>query len=272
MFRVARVAFPGVRIGGGMFSFFTELNRKRPPTTELDLISFTTAALVHAGDDHSVMEGLASLPAIAASARGIAGDLPYAVGPSAIGLRMNPYGEAPMENPRNIRQAMNRNDPRQRGLLGAAWAIGYYSQFARGGAQAIALGGTTGPFGLIHTPQRWPQPWYEEHGGVFPIFHALRGLSALSRKSMWALEISNPNAVQGVCVDGEAGRELWIANLTPEEQRIALPAPPRGMFVLDADGFGEAAAAPRLADKLTTPADASTPVLGAYALAHVRLS
>ena len=30
MFRAARRAFPGKRIGGGMFSFFTELNRKRP--------------------------------------------------------------------------------------------------------------------------------------------------------------------------------------------------------------------------------------------------
>src|SRR5262249_21656872 len=31
IYRAARAAFPGIPLGGGMFSFFTELNRKRPP-------------------------------------------------------------------------------------------------------------------------------------------------------------------------------------------------------------------------------------------------
>jgi len=31
LYSAARAAFPGVRLGGGMFSFFTELNRKRVP-------------------------------------------------------------------------------------------------------------------------------------------------------------------------------------------------------------------------------------------------
>src|SRR6202022_4102507 len=108
-YRAARSAFPHVRLGGGMFSYFTELNRKRPPVAQLDLIGFTTSALVHAGDDISVTEGLEALPAIACSPRAIAGGLPVAVGPSGIGMRMNPYGDAPMDNPGNIRQAMNRN-------------------------------------------------------------------------------------------------------------------------------------------------------------------
>ena len=102
-------------------------------------------------------------------------------------MRMNPYGAAPMENPRNIRQAMNRNDPRQRGLLGAAWTIGYYAHFARAGVEAIAFGGTTGALGLIHVEQTWPQPWYEGNGGVFPIFHAVRMLARLSGRTLGTL-------------------------------------------------------------------------------------
>ena len=73
-------------------------------------------------------------------------DKPYAVGPSAIGMRDNPYGAAVADNPDDRRQAMNRNDPRQRGLLGAAWNLGYFAHFAYGGAAAIARGrrhGTT---------------------------------------------------------------------------------------------------------------------------------
>ena len=67
-------------------------------------------------------------------------------------MRDNPYGEAPMENPGNIRQAMNRIDPRQRGLFAAAWALGYFAHMARGGAAAVTLGGGVGEFGLVHAP------------------------------------------------------------------------------------------------------------------------
>jgi D-apionolactonase len=268
LFRAARKAFPNAKLGGGMFSYFTELNRKRPPLDQLDLVSFTTSALVHAGDDISVMEGLEALPAIAASAREIAGGLPLGVGPSAMGMRMNPYGEAPMENPRNIRQAMNRNDPRQRGLLGAAWTLGYYAHFARGGASALAIGGLTGPHGIIHARQSWPQPWYDENGGLFPVFHVLRGLAGLSGRSLRALEISDPSAVQGVAVEAESGIELWLANLTGREQSVSLPVPATEAAVLDASSFVEASRTPDLLDRLA-PLGKSALTLGPYSTMRI---
>ena len=98
LFRAVRRAFRSAALGGGMFSYFTELNRKRPPLAELDFVSFTTSALVHAGDDRSVAEGLESLPHIARSVRAMVGAKPYAVGPSAIGMRDNPYGQTTMPN------------------------------------------------------------------------------------------------------------------------------------------------------------------------------
>src|SRR5277367_3487185 len=105
LYSAVRRAFPDARVGGGMFSYFTELNRKRPPLESLDFVSFTTSALVHAGDDRSVTESLESLPHTTKSVRNIVGERPYVVGPSAIGMRDNPYGQAPMPNPGNIRQA-----------------------------------------------------------------------------------------------------------------------------------------------------------------------
>ena len=98
-YRAARAAFPDARLGGGMFSFFTELNRKRPPVALLDFVTFTTVAIFHAGDDRSAMEGLESLPYLAKSVAAFIDGKPYHVGPSAIGLRMNPYGEAPDGEP-----------------------------------------------------------------------------------------------------------------------------------------------------------------------------
>ncbi len=216
LYRAARRAFPRAQIGGGMFSYFTELNRKRPPLAELDFVSFTTSALVHAGDDRSVTESLESLPHIARSVRAIVGDKPYAVGPSAIGMRDNPYGERTAPNPGNIRQAMNRNDPRQRGLIGAAWTLAYFAHFARGGARQIAIGGAVGPFGLTYAPADYPQPWFEQNGGLYPVYHVVRGLAGLRDAPMRAVEVSAPREIQAFA----AGDDLWIVNLMGEPRRV----------------------------------------------------
>ena len=96
----ARAAFPGVRLGGGMAAYFTELNRKRPPVTLLDFVVHTGCPIVHAADDRSVMETLEALPAIIASTLAITNGRPRRVGPSAIGCRQNPYGAAPFETGR----------------------------------------------------------------------------------------------------------------------------------------------------------------------------
>ena len=63
----ARAAFPGITLGGGMASFFPELNRKRPPVAVLDFVTHGLCPIVHAADDLSVMETLGAVPHILAS-------------------------------------------------------------------------------------------------------------------------------------------------------------------------------------------------------------
>jgi D-apionolactonase len=271
-FRTARKALNGVQIGGGMFSLFTEMNRKRPPTELLDLVSFTTTATMHAGDDHSVMEGLESLDAIAKSARAIAGDVPYAVGPSSIGMRMNPYGESPMSNPRNIRQAMNYNDPRQRSLLGASWAIGFFAHFARGGAQYISIGDLTGAFGVLHTRQAWPQPWFDDNGGVFPIFHALRGLASLASKQMVSVGISSPTEVAAIATRDGAGAELWASNLTPTAKTIVTEIEPTEVMLISENNFVEASQNASYTDEAARKPNSQSIEMPPYAFARIRLT
>jgi D-apionolactonase len=274
LYRAARRAFPRSKLGGGMFSYFTELNRKRPPLEDLDLVGFTTSALVHAGDDRSVTEGLESLPHIARSVRAFIGDRPYVVGPSAIGMRDNPYGAAPMPNPNNIRQAMNRNDPRQRGLLGAAWSLAYFAHFAHGGAAAIALGGGVGPFGLFYDRAPYPQPWFDQHGGLFPVFHVLRGLARLKGRRLRRIEISAPREIQAVAASGDSGEEIWLANLMGEARRVSLhPRSASGRIsLLDADSFAAAAESLDALDLLAKPMARFEIELDAYAVARIQLS
>ena len=270
LFEAARKAFPDVRLGGGMFSLFTEMNRKRPPVDAIDLVSFTTTAMLHAGDDTSIVEGLEALPAIALSAAAIAGVKPYAVGPSAIGMRMNPYGEAPFANPGNIRQAMNFNDPRHRGLLGAAWALGFFARFAEGGAETVTLGGTTGAFGLVSVPNPWPQPFFEGEGGLFPMFHVLAGLARLEGKPMRPVTASA--FVEAIAAETDDGTELWLANRTATPQSVQLPGPARDAFVLDADSFAAAAADSFARDSLAKAFTESRITLAPFAVARLRLA
>jgi D-apionolactonase len=269
-FQSARRHFPKARLGGGMFSFFTELNRKRPPLDCLDFVSFTTSALVHAGDDRSVTEGLEALPHIARSVRQFIGDKPYAVGPSAIGMRDNPYGAAVADNPNDIRQAMNRNDPRQRGLLGAAWDLAYFAHFAYGGADAIALGGLTGPFGVVHARQAWPQAWYDEGGGLYPAYHILRGLAALGGGTLREIEVTAPRQLQAVAARKADATSVWLANLTERPQRVMLDGIDSGRAArLNLASFVAAADNP---DLLTSPGErlrGNAIELGPYEVVHI---
>ena len=112
-------------LGGGMLSFFTELNRKPVPKGVFDFITHTVCPIVHAADDISVMETLESLPSIIASTRNMIGkDTPYLLGPSSIPCRDNPYGAVVSPNPNNARVCLADMDPRQRGLFAAAWNVG----------------------------------------------------------------------------------------------------------------------------------------------------
>ncbi len=83
VYAAARQAFPNLPLGGGMFSYFTELNRKRPPVELLDFVTHCTCPIVHDADDRSVMQSLEALPFILRSARAI------------IGPRAGPTGSAP---------------------------------------------------------------------------------------------------------------------------------------------------------------------------------
>lgn len=272
IYKLARQLFPGARIGGGMMSYFTEINRKRPPAADADFITFTNSALVHASDDRSVTEGLEALPAMARSVRAFSGGRPFAVGPSAIGMRFNPYGAAPQANPQDLRQAMNRNDPRQRGLLGAAWAFAYFAHFARNGAEAIALGGLTGPFGVLHGKSAWPQAWFDSNKGLYPVFHILRGLARLEGADLLDSVISRPRDVQALAARRSDGKvELWLVNLTGDA--IAVDIGRRfvagRMTVLDENQFVRAAERAEFLDKGSAKVQTPRITLAPYATTRV---
>jgi D-apionolactonase len=245
IYKAARAAFPGARIGGGMFSYFTELNRKRPPVELLDYVTHTSAPIVHAADDISVMETLEALPYVIASTRAFIGkNTPYWVGPSSIAARDNPYGAATAGNADNGRVCLADRDPRHRGLFGAAWTLGYMAAFARGGVEAITMAAATGPRGLLHRPTDTPQPYFDDAGrGFYPLYHVIAGLAAAAGKKQLAADSAAPTKVASLAYRDSAGPALWLANLTGEVQTVQVKGFPPGPATIATIDEGTFAAA-----------------------------
>src|SRR5262249_49280479 len=150
MAAAAPASFPDTKLGGGMLSYFTELNPKPAPKGVFDFITHTGCPIVDSGDEISIMETLETLPWIFASASAMTGNLPSHIWQTSIPCADSPYGAAVATNPGNGRVCLSDIDPRQRGLFAAAWNLGYISAAARAGVDALALGSATGSQGMIY--------------------------------------------------------------------------------------------------------------------------
>ena len=216
VYREARRAFPTLRLGGGMLSYFTELNRKRPPLDRVDWVTHATCPIVHAADDRSVMQTLEAIPHITRSCRALIGERPYAIGPVSIGMRQNPYGSRVMPNPAGERVAMAANDPRQRGLFGAAWLAGYAAALTGAGIETLTLGALSGPRGLADVEGNTP--------ARYPVLDVAKALARMSGAECLQVTQSNDAASIACLVsrheDGTI--ELLLANLTSEPREVQL--------------------------------------------------
>ncbi|MGE0005802.1 MAG: hypothetical protein AB7S92_09435 [Parvibaculaceae bacterium] len=250
IYEAARRAFPGIALGGGMYSYFTELNRRRVPHHLLDFVQHATASIVHAADDRSVMETLESLPHVFRSVRAFIGATPYRIGPANIGMAFNPYGKSTTPNPDNRRITMVTSDPRQTALFGAAWAAGYLARASGFGIDQVTMMSPGGPFGIA------------DEGAPRPAFAVIRGFAELAGAAHIHTTSSHPQSVLAVSADRAGRRVTWLANLTPKPCTLAVAGMrPATLAMLDAASGGT------LADRPLPKT--STLELTAYAVARL---
>lgn len=263
IYAAARKAFPNARLGGGMLSYFTELNRKRPPAELLDFVSHTTCPIVHAADDRSVMETLETLPHIIRSTRSFIGDTPYWIGPSSIGCRQNPYSDSPTPNPDEQRLCLATIDPRQRGLFNAAWTLGYIAACAREGLGAVSMGALTGSMGVTG----------DGAGGspkVHPVFHIIAGLAQSSGQPLLQTTLSSAGTIEALAYREESKIVLWLANLTSDTQTVRVAGRDcENAAIIDADSFECAVSNWNALSALDHPHTADTISLDAYAVTRL---
>lgn len=249
VYAAARAAFPGIRLGGGMMSYFTELNRKRVPGDRLAYVSHCTNPIVHAADDLSVMQTFEALGDVVRSFRALYPHHPYRIGPSTIAMRQNPYGSATKPNPDLARIPMANVDPRHNARFGAAWTLAYAATVAEAGLELLTLSTLTGPFGLVAGPGE-PSPT----GSLRPLAAVLNALAALSGKPLSVVVTSQPDKLLGLATD----EEILMANITPDAVTL--------------EPGTDSATAEDLVSGKALPIAAGRVILPPYATARIRLT
>lgn len=172
----ARAAFgPSARIGGGTDLYFTELNRERPDSTTLDVMTFSLNPQVHATDNQTIVQNLAAQDVVARAAGTIAGAAAVHVGPVTLRPRFNPNATAPGLDVSNTALPANV-DARQMSQLGANWTLGSVKYLAEAGTvDAITYFETTGWRGIVERDAGSAQPadFSSAPGEAFPVHAAL---------------------------------------------------------------------------------------------------
>ena len=190
-------------------------------------------------------------------------------------MRQNPYGAAPAENPKGIRQAMSRVDPRERGLIGAAWYAGYLARAAAAGVDAVTLAATHRPVGHRLRPssrQRSPGSTRREREGLSALPCHRRPCGALG--DVLATTSSRRASGSGACCRRtKAASKLRLSNLTGAEQTVRISgAPGTGQaLVLDETTFEAACRDPdwrSSAPRVAVSGEVLT--LKPYAVAEIR--
>jgi len=207
-----------------------------------------------------VLETIEALPQVFASAQDLSHGKPYRLGLVSIAMRSNPYGAAVADNPDQVRQTMAMFDPRQRGLFGAAFAVGVLAATEAHRVDSLALAAPSGPFGILSETQPITRPYFDENPTalVYPIYHVIRAATAMQGKKRYAIN-NLPNGLQGIAASDGFEIHLMITNLGNVSIDLTLPgsAAQARVCVLDASTFEAAVHNAGWLDDATFPVEAS---------------
>lgn len=225
---MARAHFARSAIGGGTPHFFVQLNRAEN-LGSVDFVTFTTASIVHGADDDIVMLGLQSLPSMVRTLNARYPGVAIRIGPSAIAAPSSPLGLS-ADSDGISRVALAAIDPRSSALYGAAWLLGYVSQLAVSGIEALTLARLGGPNALLAFTADGAMT---KHPPFFVFERLTRASAALKT------DVSDPARIAALLLERDGGRELIVANLAGESVDAALEGWPsaRDMTVLDAESL-----------------------------------
>jgi D-apionolactonase len=197
---------PAALFVGGTDSHFVELNRRRPSRSGLDRFSFALTPQVHAFDDATLVENIATLHWLAETARSFAPEMPLAISPVSLRPRVDPRPQAsrePGEPPFS-------DDPRQATPFAAAWTLGFIASAAEAGFVSLSLFELVGPRGVMG------------RAGCFPVFDALAEVTAFAGAAVCGARSLRPDRVQALALRSGAQTRLFLANVTGEPHPVRI--------------------------------------------------
>ncbi len=232
----------GATFATGTDGDFAELNRDHPDLTGANAVTYAVNPQVHAFDEWSLAETLATQATTVATAKAFAAGLAIVVSPVTLRQRFNPaaapapasQGEEPL--PAAITPA---EDPRQPSLFAAGWILGSYAALAQAGAASVTYFEAVGPRGLMDPSgvRRAAARDDGPNGRVYPTYHAIADLAGGAAWLCSSLATDDPDGLGGLIMRRADRVRILLANMRPEPRDV----------VLSIDGLGDAHA--RLLDE-----------------------
>jgi D-apionolactonase len=210
--------FPNALFGAGTDAFFTQLNRERTPVKELDFLCFSANPQVHATDQRTVTENLATLQHQVQSCKIFAQGKAVHAGPVSFKMRWNP------DEP-GSRQRDPLSDLRQLSCYGAVFTLGSFKYLAAAGAAAVNYFEATGCGGLMNNENApWPQNYGVPEQFIYPLYFVLKELLQRKNQQLLALETSDPLLFDGICfVNSDQQKTIFLFNYTAQTIPIEMP-------------------------------------------------
>ncbi len=191
-----------IPLGGGTDAFFTELNRGRPPTAALDLVTYSLNPQVHAFDDASLTETLPIQAETVRSAGAFSEGKPVCVSPVTLTMRWNPNATGEAEPA--------PADARQKTLYGAAWTLGSLKYLMTSPAASLTYFETFGAAGVMG------------ENGVYPLYHVFADIAEFKDGVVRGSVSSHPLQVESLALKSENRLRLLLANVTNESQTVSV--------------------------------------------------
>ncbi len=212
-----------VPIGAGTDSFFTELNRERPPVDSLDFVIYSVNPQVHAFDNLSLTETLAGHSPTIETARSFSDGKAVIVSPVTLKMRWNPNatGDAAATS---VGELPPQVDPRQMSLFGGGWTLGSMKYCAECGAQSATYYETTGWRGVMETAAGSPQPdkFPSEAGTVFPMYLVFAAVGDFAGGEVVVSHSSDPLRIETLWLRKEDRTRIILANLSAEVESVEI--------------------------------------------------
>jgi hypothetical protein len=209
--------FPGALVGGGTDHFFTELNRERVSSNQLDFLSYSINPQVHQFDNQSLIETLQAQAYTVASVHEFANGVPVQVSPVTLKMRRNPNatGPEPTLDPNTLPPTV---DTRQASLFGAGWTVGSLRNLIQSGASSVTYYETVGRKGIVAGEA---ESFFSELNPLplsspYPVYLVFRYLLSEQVHEAFKVQSSHPWQVEGVAVRTDQGTKGIVANLQPE--------------------------------------------------------